>query len=131
MAAAGLLSGLTALTLTACGGSSKSSSAASSPPAASSSPPAAAASAAPAAGGPTITIASFQFSAATVAPGATIRVVNNDAAPHTVTSTPGGQFDTRTVTKGSPGSFTAPSTPGTYSFLCTVHPSMSGTLTVQ
>jgi plastocyanin len=78
----------------------------------------------------TIEINSFQFSGqGRVAPGGTVRVVNNDSAPHTATAR-NRSFDTGTIAGGATGSFTAPSQPGTYQFFCAVHPSMTGTLIV-
>jgi plastocyanin len=76
-----------------------------------------------------LTIAGFEFSSVTVAPGATVTVVNQDGFPHTVTAED-GSFDSGTVDGGTTGSFVAPATPGTYQFLCNFHPQMSGTLTV-
>jgi plastocyanin len=85
---------------------------------------------APATAGSTITIQSFAFGAPlTVKPGQNIAVVNQDSAPHTVTADDGKSFDAKAGPGGS-GSFTAPMTPGTYAFHCTVHPNMHGSLTV-
>lgn len=83
-------------------------------------------------GGTSITISSFKFSPAslTVKPGAKVTVDNKDPAPHTVTSSSGG-FDTGQISGGSSGSFTAPTTPGTYSYICSNHTFMSGTLVVS
>lgn len=75
-----------------------------------------------------ITISAFAFSAATAAPGSTVRVVNNDAMPHTVTADD-GSFDVF-VEAGAEATFTAPLGTGTYSFTCAVHPSMTGALVV-
>lgn len=84
---------------------------------------------APAEGG--IVMAGFAFEPAelTVAAGATIPITNDDDAPHTFTSDDGG-FDVE-VGGGDSGEATAPSEPGTYDFLCRLHPSMTGTLTVE
>lgn len=81
--------------------------------------------------GTSITIHNYAFSPAklTVKPGATITVHNEDSVAHTVTDT--GKFDTGDVASGATKSFTAPSTPGTYSYMCTIHPFMMGTLTVS
>lgn len=80
----------------------------------------------------TISISGFAFSPTTltVAPGATITVTNNDSAPHSVTAND-NSFDTGLLAKGKSATFTAPSTPGTYLYFCTAHPSMTGTLIVQ
>ena len=79
----------------------------------------------------TIQIQDFGFGAAlTVAPGETVTVINADGAPHTVTAE-GGAFDTGSIAGGSTVAFTAPNTPGTYTFFCAIHPSMQGVLTVQ
>ena len=80
--------------------------------------------------GASIQIADFAFGAPlTVSAGTAIDVVNVDGAPHTVTALD-GSFDTGTLDGGALGSFTAPSTPGTYEFFCAIHPSMTGSLVV-
>jgi plastocyanin len=81
----------------------------------------------------TITIKSFQFSPAnaTVKAGSTLTVVNDDGAAHTVTSSGGTTpFDSGTVQGGASGTVTAPTTPGTYAYICSIHNTMHGTLTV-
>lgn len=72
----------------------------------------------------------YTFPPLTAAPGQTVRVVNGDDEPHTVTAED-GSFDTGSFDKSEPGTFTAPSKPGTYAVLCKIHPSMHGTLTVR
>ena len=63
----------------------------------------------------------------TVPPGATVTVVNEDTAAHTVTST--GAFEVN-LTGGQTGTFTAPEEPGEYTIFCLFHGNMSGTLVV-
>ena len=92
--------------------------------------PSAAAEVAASGAAPQITIAQFAYTSATVAPGATLTVSNLDADDHTVTSTQ-GLFDTGAVAAGGAIGFVAPTAPGVYSFVCVIHPSMSGQLTVQ
>jgi plastocyanin len=77
-----------------------------------------------------VAIENFAFSVATAAPGATVEVVNRDGTEHTLTAADGA-FDTKVLTAGATGSFTAPLTPGAYRFLCNIHPSMKGELTVS
>ena len=77
-----------------------------------------------------LVIEGFAFSAATVAPGATVSVTNRDGAPHTATATDGG-FDTGTVDPGTSTTFQAPAVAGAYALFCAIHPSMTGTLTVR
>lgn len=72
----------------------------------------------------------YTFTPLTVAPGQTIRVVDGDDEPHTLTAED-GSFDTGSFDASEPGSFTSPNTPGTYPFVCRIHPSMRGTLTVR
>ncbi|NGO06720.1 metal-binding protein [Streptomyces sp. HC44] len=80
-----------------------------------------------------ITMKNFAFSPATltVKAGEKITVVNEDSAAHTVTATQGEAFDTGTIDGGKTGTLTAPSQSGSYSFVCTLHPEMKGTLTVR
>ena len=80
--------------------------------------------------GTTITIKSYDFGQPLmVKPGQMIKVVNEDSVPHTVTADAGGGFNARVSGSGN-GSFTAPATPGTYAFHCSIHPDMHGSLVV-
>jgi len=77
----------------------------------------------------TITIKDFSFGAAiALGVGDTVEVTNTDGAAHTWTST-NGLFDSGNLNRGDSFSFTF-SEPGEYAFVCTIHPSMTGTLTV-
>ena len=67
---------------------------------------------------------------ASVSPGATVSVMNMDGEAHTVTADEGGAFDV-TVPGNATGTFTAPTTPGTYAFHCTYHGNMHGVLVVR
>jgi len=81
--------------------------------------------------GPTISIEGFAFSALDpVAPGTEIGVVNLDGAEHTLTADD-GLFNTGGVGAGTAASFTAPDAPGTYTFICNIHPTMTGSFTVE
>lgn len=75
----------------------------------------------------TLVIEGFAFVDATVAAGGDVLVENRDSALHTVT---GERFDVD-VGGGEQVTFTAPEEPGTYDFVCSVHPTMTGTLTVR
>lgn len=77
---------------------------------------------------PVITISAMAFSPVTVTPGATVRVVNADSVPHTVTAED-GSFDVF-VEAGGEATFVAPSAPGAYAFFCAVHPAMTASLAV-
>ncbi len=78
-----------------------------------------------------IDIADFAFgSFAPVGPGAVVAVNNSDTAPHTVTAED-GSFDTGTIDATGASSFVAPSAPGTYAFICSIHPAMEATLIVE
>ena len=72
-------------------------------------------------------IRGFAFATSPVAPGATVTVTNRDDAGHTFTA---DAFDTGTIDGGSSATFTAPAAPGSYSIVCEIHPSMTGTLVV-
>jgi plastocyanin len=65
----------------------------------------------------------------TVSAGGEITISNEDSTTHTFTSDDGG-FDVQ-VSGGEQGSATAPDEAGDYEFHCTIHPNMTGTLTVQ
>jgi len=134
-AAAATLAAVAILALTAgCGGSSGGSGAAagasSSMPMPSSSGATAGDSSQPVSG-TTITMRNFAFFPASlsVAPGTEITVRNDDKAPHTVTADD-KSFDTGEVDPGKSATFTAPSKPGTYDYICTIHPYMKGKLVV-
>ncbi len=88
--------------------------------------------AAPATATDIVTISNFMFSpmTASVAPGATVTVVNNDAVTHTLTAT-GGQFDTGDIAAGHRKTFTAPDKPGSYHYICNIHQYMVGTIDVR
>jgi plastocyanin len=94
--------------------------------------PAASAPTAPAASAPvapaaTAEISGFAFATAPVAPGAAVTVTNRDSAGHTFTA---DEFDTGTIDGGSSATFTAPAAAGSYSIVCLIHPSMTGTFVV-
>ena len=79
-----------------------------------------------------ITISNFMFApmSARVTPGATVKVTNKDSVDHTLTAT-GGQFDTGDIGDGQTKTFTAPTKPGTYHYICNIHQYMMGTIIVR
>ncbi|MER7728331.1 cupredoxin domain-containing protein [Streptomyces sp. NPDC096323] len=79
------------------------------------------------------TIKDFAFhpAAPTVAPGTRVTVINKDGATHTVTATGNKAFDTGEVKSGQTVTFRAPARPGSYPYICTIHPTMHGSLTVR
>ncbi len=66
----------------------------------------------------------------TVKPGATVKVTNTDQVTHTLTATKGG-FDTGNISAGQSKTFTAPKTPGRYTYICSIHQYMTGTIVVS
>lgn len=79
-----------------------------------------------------VEIANFAFSPAniTVKQGTTVTWTNNDSTVHTATSTDGpAGFDSGNLSRGESFSFTFEAA-GTYNYICTPHPSMTGTITV-
>jgi plastocyanin len=122
-----------ALILTGCSSSSKSAKSTTAAPATSQT---AAATSSTKAGTATtssgITIKGFAYSGTlTVKAGAKVTVTNKDSAAHTLTDKATKKFDTGNIPgNGGTGTFTAPTTPGTYKFGCTYHPNMAGTLIV-
>ena len=117
---------VTASLVAACGSSSKTTS----PPATSGSTAGSGATTGSTSGSATITIKDFKYNNLTVKAGTKVEVVNSDGAPHTVTASGTDPFDTGTIQGGSSGSFTAPTTPGSYDYICGIHNYMHGTLVV-
>lgn len=83
-----------------------------------------------AATGNAVTIAHFQFSpqSITVKAGTTVTWTNNDSVSHTVTGDNGGPGSSG-LSNGQSYSYTF-TTPGTYTYHCTIHPMMKGTVVV-
>ena len=65
-----------------------------------------------------------------VAPGATVSVTNTDPVTHTLSAT-GGQFNTGDIASHQTKTFKAPTTPGTYHYICDIHQYMMGTIVVK
>jgi plastocyanin len=80
-----------------------------------------------------VTIMNFKFDPTplTIPVGTTVVWTNQDTAPHTATSDPGSAFtfDTGMLQKGQSGKITF-NQPGTFTYFCSVHPNMHGTVTV-
>jgi plastocyanin len=75
---------------------------------------------------------SFQPSTLVVAPGAKVTVRNADPAAHTVTASGASKlFDTGNIAPGATVTFTAPSSVGSYSYICLIHQFMHATLQVR
>lgn len=72
----------------------------------------------------------FDEKTITVKAGDTVVWTNYDSAPHTVTATSGGDFDSGKMSKESTWSMTF-DTPGTYEYYCAYHPSMTGKVVVE
>lgn len=79
----------------------------------------------------TVTIEGFEFRPAVVAvkQGDVVEWRNKDILPHTATARPAG-FDSRQIAAGASFRFTA-KTKGRFDYICTLHPTMKGTLTVE
>jgi amicyanin len=77
-----------------------------------------------------VTIADFAFAPQelTITAGDTVTWTNEDAMVHTATSV-NGAFDSGDLAQGASYSLTF-STPGTFDYLCTPHPSMTGRIVV-
>jgi LPXTG-motif cell wall-anchored protein len=78
-----------------------------------------------------VTIRDFEFgpSSVTVNVGDTVTWTNDGPTPHSATST-NGAFDTGIMNAGKSGSHTFDQA-GTFSYICTPHPNMKGTVVVQ
>jgi LPXTG-motif cell wall-anchored protein len=79
-------------------------------------------------GGASVSMLDFSFSPASIQidQGGSVTWVNNGEEPHTAT---GDGFDTGEIAPGGSGSATFNSA-GNFSYLCTLHPDMTGTVTV-
>jgi plastocyanin len=79
-----------------------------------------------------ITISNFMFQpmSLSVAAGATVKVTNKDSATHTLTAS-NGQFNTGDIMQDQTKTFKAPSKPGTYHYICSIHQYMMGTIIVK
>ena len=78
-----------------------------------------------------IHISGFKYTVpVSVAPGATVSVMNMDGENHTVTADTANAFDVK-ANAGSTVTFTAPNAPGSYPFHCTYHSNMHGVLVVK
>ena len=65
----------------------------------------------------------------TVKPGTTVTWTNEDDAPHTIASS-AKLFKSKALDTGDKFSFTF-TTPGTFAYFCSLHPQMTGTVTVE
>ncbi|HMJ95744.1 MAG TPA: cupredoxin family copper-binding protein [Thermoleophilaceae bacterium] len=83
-----------------------------------------------AAGSGSVTISDFQFSPAqiTISQGDTVTWTNSGPTPHSATAS-GGNFDTGIFPAGQSRSHTFDDA-GTFSYVCTPHPNMHGTIVV-
>jgi len=83
------------------------------------------------AGDAQITIKNFDFAPAslTVSAGANVTWTNQDGEPHTVTSE-SGLFRSGALDTGQSFSFTF-AKPGTYKYVCSIHPRMTGEIVVK
>lgn len=85
-------------------------------------------------GGNTIAIKNFAFDpgSLTVKAGTTVTWTNQDSVPHIVASDTGSPvpFTSGSLPNGAPYSFTFKQA-GTYTYHCSIHPSMKGTIVVQ
>lgn len=83
-------------------------------------------------GAPDVTIDGFKFGPAkvTAAPGKAVTWVNNDDSPHQITVTTGAATRGPVISKGQNHS-QAFSAPGTYDYMCGLHPSMKGQIEVK
>ena len=85
---------------------------------------------APRQSGATVSMVDFAFQPTSiqVTAGASVTWTNNGEEPHDATANNGG-FSTGTIEAGSSGSVTLDQA-GTFSYFCTIHPDMTGSVTV-
>jgi len=80
-------------------------------------------------GARTLTTTAFSPNPTTVAVGTTVTWMNNDTSTHDATAD-NGAFATPSIAPGSSASVKL-QTAGTFTYHCTIHPGMVGTITVQ
>ncbi len=121
-----LAAGAVALAVTACGGGE------STTDNAAGSAASAATTATTLAGPVEVTISNFKFEpvSVTVSVGQKLNFVNKDAQGHTATSDNPGAFDSQSIAAGASTPVTLTS-PGTYTYHCSFHPFMKGTVVVR
>ena len=80
----------------------------------------------------TVTIKSFSFnpSTLTVSAGTTVTWTNEDSVPHTVISDTGNEIASGTLSTGQSYTHTF-NTAGTFSYHCSIHPSMKAQIVVE
>ncbi|WP_448272442.1 cupredoxin domain-containing protein [Nostoc sp. DSM 114160] len=78
----------------------------------------------------TVKIRNFKFEPANlaIAVGKTVQFINVDEEPHTATATD-GTFNSKALDTNQTWNYTA-TKPGTYPYICSIHPFMKGTLKV-
>ena len=76
----------------------------------------------------TIDGSSYGPSSITVRKGDTVRWVNKDPFPHTVTAA--GKFDSKSIAANAQWSYRATAA-GEFPYICTLHPNMKGVLKVE
>jgi hypothetical protein len=78
-------------------------------------------------------ISGFAFNAMTVAVNTTVTWRNDDTVPHTATADASSafQFNTGNIAPGATSQGVVFSQVGTFTYHCTVHPAMHGTIIVQ
>lgn len=78
-----------------------------------------------------VNISNFSFNPATITinSGMTVVWTNNDSAPHAIASD-NGSFSSNPLSNGQTFTNTF-TTPGTYTYHCSIHPSMQGTIIVK
>jgi plastocyanin len=79
-----------------------------------------------------VEIEDFEFRPGTIVipAGTAVRWTNKDSVPHTVTSDTAGVFDSGVLQPGESYEFLF-DIPGTYTYHCAIHPSMTGTVVVS
>jgi plastocyanin len=83
-------------------------------------------------GSGSVSISDFKFAPAslTVDRGTRVTVANHDTTAHTATADSGSAFDTGDIDPGSSASFTLAKA-GSYSYHCSIHSFMHGTIVVR